>query len=108
MYNTLIILLGCIIVANIVIAIHKCQSSQAEHSADVLDIDGPPTDIDGPPIHVTLYRGPLDGRELLVGKDTIGYGDDQTGALYYFCPEATARLGRYAFAHQPHPISALS
>lgn len=94
-----------ILAAGIIYGIPKLQQAT---KPDVTYDEDTENIIDGPPMHVTLYGGPLDGREILVGKDTIGYGDDRTGSLYYFCPEATARLGRYAFAHQPHPLSALS
>jgi hypothetical protein len=108
MYITLILLASALAITETIHLYHKMRSRAQvtklpENGSDDFD-----DIIDGPAMHVTLYGGPLDGRDILVGKDTIGYGDDQTGSLYYFCPEVTARLGRYAFAHQTHPISALS
>lgn len=47
-----------------------------------------------------LYGGPLDGRNITIGADTHAYGDEQTQAIYTYCPHATKRLGKTTFTHQ--------
>lgn len=107
-YITLSLLATALAIAEMIRLYHKMRSRAQVAKLPENGSDDFEDIIDGPPMHITLYGGPLDGRELLVGKDTLGYGDDQTGSLYYFCPETSTRLRRYVFAHQPHPISALS
>lgn len=52
-------------------------------------------------LRVHLYAGPLDGLELWLPIDTIGYCHEASRSTYYYCEQTTQRLAKLTFTHSP-------
>lgn len=55
-----------------------------------------------------LYGGPLDGNDIEVEANRPSHADQETQAIYTYCPHATRRLGRTTFIHQDIDHAALA
>jgi hypothetical protein len=86
-----IVIAACILVAAFLFTLrHICDKSEKRDrqatSQFIADLETCMRAETEPQIRIELLGGPLDGTEMLMPKDSIGY-----------CDEATARAGRYVF-----------